>query len=216
MAADSNALISRTSYINGYGTGWFHNDEIVNDYIQNQSSYNLSYYIAAPCIHITFGSWHTGPDSTQANMTVYKYNGRTFERYGRVDINLNISDSSDWRYKYFGHNVGSSYDITDESDVNLWKIECNWFAGQWIFVSTRCGMYLNIACSGIGTVPNNSTYNYLWRQNSKLHACECNYWPTSSFSSDTDFINQKKPEAYSGQPISAATGYMAYSNQQGD
>lgn len=202
-------LISRANYVNTWGSGWLHNDKIIDDYVQNNGSYHLSYYIAAPEIYVTFGSWHTGPDSTQANMIVYKYNGSSFQQYGRVDINLNISDSSDWRWRYFSHNTGGSTEITDNSDTHLWKIECNWYAGQWIFIPTRCGMYLNIACSGIGSM--SSTFDYMWKPGSKLYACPCTYWPTSSYGSDTAFIDANKPEAFTGKPITASNGYMAYS-----
>lgn len=215
MAATSGDLISRSNYVNAWGTGWLHNVTLADTEIRNQASYSLSYYIAAPSIRVTFGTWHTGPDSTSSHMIVSKYNGSEFVQYGRVDVNLDISDSSDWRWRYFSHNTGNSDNITDNSDVHLWKIDCAWYAGQWIFIATRCGVYLNIACGGVGCVPNNSAYNHMWKTGSKLYACPCDFWPTSSYdNSDLSFINANKPGAFTGQLVSASTGYMAYSIQE--
>lgn len=214
MAATSGEQISRTSYVNAWGTGWFYNDTIFDG--SQEHGYNESetkeYYFAAPCIYLQAGIKHRlmVGNGVHLNVYVYKYNGSTFELYANRSI-LAEMNSSDWHYATFDHNTGGSSDMVDNSDTHLWKIRCRWDTGEW---PSRCAMKLYIRCGGIGVVPNNSTYNYMWKSGSKLYACACNYWNTSSFSSDTSFIDSYKPEAYSGTLITAGSGYMAYSKQE--
>lgn len=211
-------LISRANYVNTWGTGWlgsyYTKTSLSSGFMGSASSHSESYYVAAPCIYVEFGTYHKGPKSTSATMKISKFNGSSFEEFKRFEINEDISYDSDWKYRYLRHNYGgSSSDDTskDDSDRHLWKIECSWYQDGWLFVRTEVGIYLNIQYGGIGCVPDNSTYNYMWKPGSKLYACPCAHWSTSSYGSDTAFIDANRPEAFTGQPITASNGYMAYS-----
>ena len=213
--ADANTQISRTSYVNTWGTGWLHNVTIMDGAeIGYNSTEKRSYYFAAPCIEVEAAIKNRLllGNSVNLNMKIYKYNGVGFEEVHNSSISVDMT-SSDYHYRTFRHNCSSDGTYTDRTDTNLWKVELTWGTGEW---PSRCAMKLYVRCGGIGPIPNSSTYNYMWKSGNYLYACEGDYWSTSSFSSDRDFISQKKPEAYSGQPISGATGYMAYSKKTGN
>ena len=198
--------------MNAWGTGWFHNDTIFDgsqEHGYNETEYR-NYYIAAPCIEIVAGIKNRLMLGNGVNLyvRVYKYNGTGFPGDPTYQKSV-LAELSDYDFKYitFRHNYNSG-DLTDNSDTHLWKVQLQWSTGSW---PSRCAMELHVRCGGIGCVPNNSTYNYMWKTGSKLYACPCDYWNTSSYSSDLAFVSANRPEAFTGQKIMASDGYMAYS-----
>ena len=165
MAVATGNYISYSNYKGTYSGSWrpSYGRKI------NIGTSNIALYVACPSFYISYHINHTGFGTSSGRLTLYKWDGySTSFSNAFLDKSFSKGIFSDDEYCVFVHNKDNeSYNYHDNSNIHLWKITAN--GGISGSGGTDCD--ITIYSGGIEVIPNNSTYNYMWRSGSELSSC---------------------------------------------
>ena len=135
----------------------------------NIGTSSIVLYVACPCFYISYHINHTGLGTSSGRFTLYKWDGySTSFSNAFLDRSFSKGIFSDDEYCVFVHNKDNeSYNYHDNSNIHLWKIT----ASGGISGSGGTDCDITIYSGGIEVIPNNSTYNYMWKSGSELSSC---------------------------------------------
>ena len=209
MAVATGNYISYQNHTGSY-SGWAWSGRILDNTSKTGTSYLTKIvYLAAPAWEISASVDQTGLSAAACIIDICKWNGGGgFTEVNSYTISMspgNYNNSTcSAKHNRGGSNATGRY-YADSSNVHLWKF-IMYYGGSGIGSPSE---QVTLSYGGIETIPNNSSYNYMWRPGSYVFRCPL---VMTSSGDDSSFIRNYKPSAYYGSPMGVSVARGSYSH----